>query len=91
MTMELPKNEIPPTIDWLSNAQILDFLGICESQYRRDLSLLEEIGLVVRDNYCKGHDRHTIQVLSEFRILVKERGRKDAAREIFERYNNDHN
>lgn len=83
---------IPLTIDWLPHAQIAAFLGIHESQYRRDLSLLNTLGIISRDEYCKGYDRETVEILFRFRKLVQKKRRKQAAREILEwRENNGNN
>lgn len=83
---------IPLTIDWLPHAQIAALLGIHQSQYRRDLSLLDELGIISRNEYGKGYDRETVEILFRFRKLSKRKGRKQAAREILEwRENNGNN
>jgi hypothetical protein len=75
-------SDLPLTIDWLPHDQAASFLGIHISQYRRDLALLNDLGLIQRKKYGKGSDRVTLELLQEFRQLVKERGRYDAALEI---------
>ncbi len=77
--------DLPSTIDWLSHNQASSFLGVHLSQYRRDLALLNDLGIIQRDKYAKGCDRVTLEHLQEFRQLVNERGRRAAAKEIIRR------
>ncbi|MGL4379307.1 MAG: hypothetical protein ACRCT1_22910 [Microcoleaceae cyanobacterium] len=91
MTTVQAEINLPSLIDWLTHAQASSFLGIHESQYRRDLSLLHDLGIITRDKYAKGCDRETLETLSEFRQLAHQRGRKAACKEILRRQSNGSN
>lgn len=91
MTVTQDKIELPSTICWLSHEQSANFLGVHISQYRRDSSLLDSLGIIQRDKYAKGCDRNTLETLQEFRRLAVQRGRKSAAKELLLRRNQNGN
>ena len=82
------KKELDPIIDWVTHEQASDFLGIHITQYRKDASLLHDLGLIDREKYSKGISRDALEILAIFRELSLERGRKSAAKEIIKRVQN---
>lgn len=71
---------LPQEIDWLPHKEAARFMGISESQYRKDSLLLEKIGVLKREK--KGCNRENLGILLAFREYVRERGRESAAFKI---------
>lgn len=85
------KCELDSLICWVTHEQASLFLGVHISQYRKDASLLHDLGLIDREKYSKGIDRNTLETLANFRQLAVERGRKSAAKELLLRRNQNGN
>ncbi len=71
--------------DWVGKVEAQTILKIKEAQLRNDTALLLELETEGFDYipYCdKGYGRKSMQVLIEFRILVRTRGRTRAILEI---------
>lgn len=77
---------LPTEIDWLSNAQLEQLLGISPSYLRRDKSALRSLGILKIPQKSKGLKREGIELLVEFRELVRERGRSSAIQEIWRKH-----
>lgn len=85
------KRELDPSICWVSHEQASEFLGVHITQYRKDASLLYELGLIDREKYSKGISRESLEILAIFRELSLERGRKSACKELLKRKENNAN
>lgn len=75
---------LPESIDWLPHQSLEAFLGISESQRRRDTAVLQELKPMgwKYTQYSRGYRREAVEVFWVFRQLVKLMGRTEAIAEI---------
>lgn len=73
------------TVDWLSRSQAIQFLGISDAQYRADIQLLRELGVINHQARTKGISYQNYLTLVAFRQLAGERGKYEAAKALLQK------
>lgn len=69
-------------IAWLSRSQAIQSLGISDAQYRADIQLLRDLGIIKHNPRTRGISAENFQILTTFRQLATERGKYEAAKAL---------